>query len=102
MSSGVWFATAYGLGIVLGADMPLMDTAVDAGIMGGCALASDVAHGMLKWTPSPMTSAIGTGAMYAAVQKAYRNDSNYLVNVGAGALNDYALEIWASSMATSS
>lgn len=100
MSSGIWFVTAYGLGMALGADLPIMDTAIDAAIMGGSAFASDTAHSMLKWVPSPMTSAVLTGTMYAAAQKAYRGDSNYLVNVGAGAANDYVVEIWATSLAS--
>ena len=99
MSSGVWFATAYGLGLATGADIALSDMAIDAGLMGATAYASDLAHTALNMNPSVATSAAMSGAIYAGVQKVYRGSDAYLVNFAGGAVNDYLVEVWASSMA---
>ena len=42
--------------------------------------------------PTTASSAIVAGSLYAGAQKAYRNDSNYVVNLAAGAANDVLLD----------
>ena len=92
MSAALWFATTYGLSFMAGSMPNVMDVAVDAAILSGCALASDAAHSAVGMPPSPASSAAITGALYAAAEKVYRGDSNYLVNAGLAAGNDFAVE----------
>ena len=91
-SSGIWLATAYGLGLVVGADLNAMDVVVDAGIMGAATFGSDLTHNIIGMVPTTASSAIVAGSLYAGAQKAYRNDSNYVVNLAAGAANDVLLD----------
>ena len=91
-SSGIWLATAYGLGLVVGADLNAMDVVVDAGIMGAATLGSDFTHNIIGMIPTTSSSALVSGTYYAGAQKAYRNDSNYLVNFAAGAANDVIVD----------
>jgi hypothetical protein len=101
MSGGVWFVVAYGLGMVLGSNPDLFNTAVDAGIMAGSAVGADVAHGLLGWNPTGVTSAVATGAMYAGMQRVIRGDSNYLVNVAFAGANDMLVEQWSAMQSES-
>ena len=101
MSAGLWFAVAYGLGLATGADLGLIDTAVDSAIMGTSALSSDLIHGYIGMVPTVYTSAGVTGALYAGIQRAYRGDSNYLINAAAAGGNDFLVEWWASNMTSS-
>jgi hypothetical protein len=96
MSGGLWFGVAYGLGMVLGANPDLYNTALDAGIMAGSAVGADVVHGLLGWNPTGITSALATGGMYAGIQKVVRGDSNYMVNVGFAGANDMLVEKWSA------
>jgi len=96
MSGGLWFGVAYGLGMALGANPDLYNTALDAGIMAGSAVGADLLHGMLGWNPTGVTSAVATGGMYAGVQKLVRGDNNFLVNAGVAGANDLLVEKWAS------
>ena len=96
MSGGLWFGVAYGLGMVLGANPDLYNTALDAGMMAGSAVGADMLHGMLGWNPTGVTSALATGGMYAGLQKVVRGDSNYMVNVGFAGANDMLVEKWSS------
>ena len=101
MSAGLWFAVAYGLGLATGADLGLIDTAVDSAIMGTSALSSDLIHGYIGMVPTVYTSAGVTGALYAGIQRANRGDSNYLINAAAAGGNDFLVEWWASNMTSS-
>lgn len=102
LSAGVWFGTAFALSVVLGANLPVTDLAVDAGLMGASALGADVLHGALGWVPTGVTSAAATGAMYAAAQKAYRAEGkggdNYIINFVAAAANALAVEYVTGAM----
>ena len=91
-SSGIWLATAYGLGLLVGANLNAMDVVVDAGIMGAATLGSDFTHNIIGMIPTTASSALVSGTYYAGAQKAYRNDSNYLVNFAAGAANDVIVD----------
>jgi ABC-type branched-subunit amino acid transport system permease subunit len=92
MSGGLWFAVSYALGVALGTNPSLTDTALDAGMMSASAVGADVVHGMLGMNPTGMTSAVLTGAYFAGLQKVVRGDSNYLVNGGFAAANDLLVE----------
>jgi hypothetical protein len=92
LSAGLWFATTYALSFAAGTQPAVMDVAVDAAILSGCALASDAVHSATGMAPSPATSAAVTAALYAAAEKAYRNDDNYLMNAALAAGNDFAVE----------
>jgi len=98
MSAGLWFGVAYGLGMATGADLGLLDTAVDSAIMGASALGSDVFHSYIGMVPTAYSSAGVSGAMYAGIQRAYRGDSNYLINVAFAGGNDLLVEWWATRM----
>ena len=99
MSAGVWFATAYGLGTALGIPISINDYAIDSAIMGSSALASDFTHGVLGWAPTGMTSMVGSGVYYAAIQKAYRGDNSYGQNFAMAAANDWLVDTVAYAMA---
>jgi len=99
MSAGLWVATTYGISLALGGDFTLMDAAVDGAIMGASAIGSDYAHQWIGMTPTTMTSAVGAGVMYTAIQAAYRGSEDYATNFGMAALNDVATEVWSASMA---
>jgi|Laugrefa1bdmlbdn_1035148.scaffolds.fasta_scaffold07957_4 hypothetical protein len=94
MSGGLWFAVAYGVGMAVGANPDLYNTALDAGIMAGSAVGADLLHGMLGWNPTGVTSAVATGGMYAGMQKLVRGDNNLLVNAGFAGANDMLVEKW--------
>jgi len=100
MSAGLWFAVAYGLGLVSGVELSMFDTAVDAAIMGGSALSSDLIHSYINMIPTVYSSAAVTGGLYAAAQRAYRGDTNYLVNAAVAGGNDVLVEWWATRMGT--
>ena len=91
-SSGIWLATAYGLGMVVGANLNATDVLVDAGIMGAATLGSDIVHNVIGMVPTTASSALVSGSFYAGAQKAYRDDSNYVVNLVAGAANDVLVD----------
>ena len=92
MSGGLWFAVSYALGVALGTNPNLTDTALDAGMMSASAVGADMVHGMLGMNPTGITSAVLTGAYFAGLQKVVRGDSNYLVNGGFAAANDLLVE----------
>lgn len=100
MSAGLWGATVLVIGMATGADIPMLDLAVDSGIMGASALGSDWVHGLWGWTPTPMTSAVGAGALYTGIQAAYRGDDSYLTNFALAAGNDWMVEVVGSRLAS--
>ena len=102
MSSGLWFAVSWGIALAAGVDAPIMEIATDAGLMGGAALASDAAHAALNVIPSAMTSAVGAGAFYTGLQRAWRGDDSYVSNFVAAAGNDYLVEFAGSALSKSS
>ena len=91
-SAGLWFAVSYGMGMVAGSNPSLMDCAVDGGVMGASAMASDLIHGVLDWEATGTTSAVLTGASFAAAQKLLRGSNDYMVNGALAAANDFAVE----------
>ena len=99
MSAGLWFGVVYGLGLVTGAQMSLSATAIDASIMSASAYGSDALHSAVGRVPSAASSALSTGVMYAAIQRAYNGDNSYVINTVAAAANDYLVEAVSSSLA---
>ena len=91
-SGALWFAVSYGMGMVSGSNPSLTDCAMDGGVMGVSAMASDLVHGLLDWEATGTTSAVLTGASFAAAQKLLRNSDDYFVNGGLAAANDFAVE----------
>lgn len=94
MSAGIWVITQYGLSLALGTDLSLMDVLTDSAIMGASAVGSDYVQtaflGMRN--PTPLSSAVGAGAMYTAIQ-AVRGDSGYLDNFLLASANDYVTQM---------
>lgn len=93
-SAAIWAGVAYGLVMVAGGEVNLMDIALDAGLMGASSMGTDVLHGLAGANPTGITSAVGTGAMYAALAKVVRGSDAYAVNFVAAAANDMAVERW--------
>ena len=93
VSGAIWVGVAWGLGMVSGASLPLMDLAVDGAIMGASALGSDVVHSATAMQSTAMTSAALTGAYYAIAQRLWRGDKNYLTNFAGAAANDYGVSL---------
>ena len=71
--------------MVVGANLNATDVLVDAGIMGAATLGSDIVHNVIGMVPTTASSALVSGSFYAGAQKAYRDDSNYVVNLVADA-----------------
>ena len=92
ISGGLWFAVSYGVGMVLGSNPSLTNCAVDGGVMAASALGSDLMHTMLGWEVTGTTSAVMTGAYFAAGEKLLRNSDDYLINGALAAANDFAVE----------
>lgn len=91
-SAGLWFAVSYGLGMVAGTNPSLMDCAVDGGLMGASAVASDWLHSLLQMEKTGITSAVATGGYFALAQKLVRGSDDYLMNAGLAGGNDLAVE----------
>jgi hypothetical protein len=91
-SGALWFAVSYGMGMASGSNPSLIDCAMDAGVMTVSVMASDSVHGLLDWEATGTTSAVLTGASFAAAQKLLRNSDDYFVNGGLAAANDFAVE----------
>lgn len=100
MSGGIWVAMVYGLSAVQGINLSMMDVVVDAAIMGASAYSSDLAYSYAGMSPSVWQSAAGAGAAYTGIQYLYRGDSNFLVNFGMAAVNDYAVEVVGASLSS--
>ena len=92
MSAGVWFTVSYGLTLAMGGGASLVDCAVDGGIMGVCAIGSDIVHSTLGMNPTGTTSAVATGGLFAGAQKLYRGSDDYLMNGLLAGANDWAIE----------
>jgi hypothetical protein len=87
-SAALWAGVAYGLATFGGVQVSLTDLALDAGLMGASSLGTDLLHNMAGATPTGITSAIGTGAMYAGLSKVVRGSDAYAVNfVGAAGVD---------------
>ena len=91
-SAGLWFAVSYGLGMVAGSNPSLVDCAVDGGLMGASAIASDWMHAMVSIEKTGTTSAVATGAYFALAQKLVRGSEDYLMNGALAGANDWAVE----------
>jgi len=91
-SAAIWAGVAYGLTMVSGGEVNLMDLAMDAGLMGAASIGTDVLHGLVGANPTGMTSAVGTGVVYAGLSKVVRGSDAYAVNFVAAAANDMAVE----------
>jgi hypothetical protein len=96
VSAGLWFAVVYGVATVFGAPVAggFSHTAIDAAIVAASSVGSDMLHEKLQWQSSGVTSAVATGGIYAAIQRAYRGDSNFLGNIALAGANEYAVERW--------
>ena len=96
MSAGLWFAVSYGVNVAMGGNVSIVDCAVDGGIMGVCAIGSDIVHSTLGMNPTGTTSAVATGALFAGAEKLYRNSDDYMVNGLLAGANDWAIEKYQS------
>ena len=99
-AAGIWAATAYGVTFLAGGNADLGNVLYDAAIMGGSSWGSDKVHEYTNMVPSSLSSAVVCGALFAGAQKGLRGDSNYGVNFGAAALNEFVVD-WAGSMGAS-
>ena len=92
ISGGLWMGVVYGVSLATGMDAPLSEIATDAALMAASALGADVAVKMTGFASSPLSSAVATGAIFAAAQAGYRGDDSYLVNFLSAAGNDFLTE----------
>lgn len=97
-SAALWAGIAYGLAMVAGAQVSMTDLALDAAIMGGSSIGADLVHNLAGMSPTGVTSAVATGAVYTGLSKVVRGSDAYAVNfVGAAAL-DMAVEKYYEAM----
>lgn len=99
LSSGLWVAVSFAICTVVGTNFDVMDLAVDGALMGASALGSDLILATANLPSSTYSSAIATGAVFTALQKAYRGSNDYLFNFGLSAVNDYGVSVVAANMA---
>ena len=97
-SAALWAGVAYGLIMVGGGEVSLTNLALDAGLMGASSLGTDLLHNLAGANPTGITSAVGTGAMYAGLSKVVRGSNDYAVNFVAAAANDMAVERYYAMM----
>jgi hypothetical protein len=97
-SAALWAGIAYGLAMVGGVEVSMTDLAIDAGLMGASSLGTDLLHNMAGANPTGVTSAVGTGVMYAGLSKVVRGSDAYAVNFVAAAANDMAVERYYAMM----
>lgn len=98
-SSGLWLGVTYGICVFSGVDADLSELATDAGLMGASALASDLLFTTTNMVPSPLSSAVSTGAIYAGAQRAWRGDDSLLTNFIGASTNDFLVSMADASMA---
>jgi hypothetical protein len=84
--------------MVGGVEVSMTDLAIDAGLMGASSLGTDLLHNMAGANPTGVTSAVGTGVMYAGLSKVVRGSDAYAVNFVAAAANDMAVERYYAMM----
>ena len=89
-AAGTWFVVSYGFAVVLGVNVSVMEVAESAAYMGGSAVVSDWLHSAWHMYPTTVTSAVGTGVVFAAAQALGKGSDAYLANVAAGATTDVA------------
>lgn len=91
-SAALWAGVAYGLAAFSGASVSMSDLAMDAGLMGASSVGTDLLHNMVGANPTGVTSAVGTGVVYAGLSRAVRGSEAYAVNFAAAAANDMLVE----------
>lgn len=91
-SAALWAGIAYGLAMAAGVEVSMTDLAYDAAIMGGSSLGADLLHNMTGMSPTGITSAVATGAVYTGLSKVVRGSNAYAVNFVAAAGLDMAVE----------
>jgi hypothetical protein len=94
VSAGLWFAFTYGVSVVFGTVPSISNVALDSAIMAASSIGSDAVHNTLQWQSSGVSSAVATGALFAAGQRAVRGDAAYVMNAALGAANTFAVEKW--------
>jgi hypothetical protein len=92
VSAALWFVVEFAVSSATGEGLSMGNAAVDAALMGVSSVGSDTLHRSLMWQSSGVSSAVATGGLYAVIQRFWRNDSNYLVNVALAGANEYAVE----------
>jgi hypothetical protein len=96
MSAALYVVVMGGVSMATGSDFDLSGLAVDGGIVAASAIGADYAHAMLGMVPTRTTSAVATGAIFAAVQR-FRGDDALLINFVGGAANDAWVDMLASA-----
>ena len=87
-AAGTWFAVSYGFSVLLGVNVSMGEVAESAAYMGASAVASDWLHSAWHMYPTAITSALGTGVVFAAAQAVGKGSDAYVANVAAGATTD--------------
>ena len=87
-AAGTWFAVSYGFSALLGVNVSFGEIAESAAYMGGSAIASDWLHSAWHMYPTAVTSAVGTGVVFAASQAVGKGSTAYVANVAAGATTE--------------
>jgi len=84
VASALWFGTMYLMTMLSGSTFDPIDSGLDAGIMGGSHLASDLIHKAISKPVTAVSSGVVTGAVYAGAEYLARGDMNVLANAGVG------------------
>lgn len=96
LSASLYVAVMGGVSALTGGGFDLSGLAVDGAIVAGSAIGADYAHAILGMTPTRTSSAVATGAIFAAIQR-FRGDDALLINFVGGGSNDIFVDMLASA-----
>ena len=84
--AGIYAVAMAGLRLATGQGFDLMRNLMDGAVMGGAVMGDEMTHSMLSLEPSKASSAVVTGAWFAGLEAVLRGNTDYVRNVGAGAV----------------
>ena len=93
IAGGLWVAISSGLLMAAGAPLNLSAQAIEGGLMAAALYGSDVAHKAVAMSPTSVSSAAVTGAVFAGLMKVVSGSDAYLTNAVAGGAVDFVTEM---------
>ena len=99
LKSALTSALVYGgamalVGLATGDGLQLMRNATNGAIMGAASAADSLTHSMLMYDPSVASSAVVTGAWFAAMESVLRGDTRYVRNLAAGGATSVVVDTY--------
>lgn len=92
VAGAVLMVAEVGLGAATGNDMNLTGSAMDGATMAVSSYACDLTHNLIQMTPTTVSSAVCTGAVYTIAKSFLFNDNRFLTNYLLAAAADVATD----------